>query len=79
MSCFSLLHGGAGEDGRIQALLDLAGMPYTGSNHISQRRRHGQGSDETAVPFGRRTHGRLADGTGGVRQKSNGCWDGRWW
>jgi D-alanine-D-alanine ligase len=29
------LHGGAGEDGRIQALLDLAGMPYTGSNHIA--------------------------------------------
>jgi D-alanine-D-alanine ligase len=32
---FLALHGGAGEDGRIQALLDLAGMPYTGSNHIA--------------------------------------------
>jgi len=31
---FLALHGGAGEDGRIQSLLDLAGMPYTGSNHI---------------------------------------------
>jgi len=29
------LHGGAGEDGRIQALLDLAGVPYTGSKHIA--------------------------------------------
>jgi len=29
------LHGGAGEDGRIQALLDLAGLKYTGSNHIA--------------------------------------------
>jgi D-alanine-D-alanine ligase len=29
------LHGGAGEDGRIQAMLDLAGMAYTGSNHIA--------------------------------------------
>lgn len=29
------LHGGAGEDGRIQSLLDLAGVPYTGSNHIA--------------------------------------------
>lgn len=29
------LHGGAGEDGRIQALLDLAGVSYTGSNHIA--------------------------------------------
>src|SRR5580698_10036014 len=32
---FLALLGGAGEDGRIQALLDLAGMPYTGSNHIA--------------------------------------------
>jgi D-alanine-D-alanine ligase len=32
---FLALHGGAGEDGRIQALLDLAGIAYTGSNHIA--------------------------------------------
>jgi D-alanine-D-alanine ligase len=32
---FIALHGGAGEDGRIQALLDLAGLAYTGSNHIA--------------------------------------------
>jgi D-alanine-D-alanine ligase len=30
---FVALHGGAGEDGRIQAMLDLAGLAYTGSNH----------------------------------------------
>jgi len=30
---FMALHGGAGEDGRIQAMLDLAGLAYTGSNH----------------------------------------------
>src|SRR5436309_9209499 len=29
------LHGGAGEDGTIQALLDLAGVPYTGSGHLA--------------------------------------------
>jgi D-alanine-D-alanine ligase len=28
---FLALHGGAGEDGRIQALLSLTGIPYTGS------------------------------------------------
>jgi D-alanine-D-alanine ligase len=28
---FVALHGGAGEDGRIQALLELAGLPYVGS------------------------------------------------
>ncbi len=32
---FLALHGGAGEDGRIQAVLDLAGFAYTGSNHIA--------------------------------------------
>jgi D-alanine-D-alanine ligase len=29
------LHGGSGEDGTIQALLDLAGIPYTGSGHLA--------------------------------------------
>jgi len=28
---FLALHGGAGEDGRLQALLELVGIPYTGS------------------------------------------------
>jgi D-alanine-D-alanine ligase len=32
---FLALHGGAGEDGRVQAMLDMAGMAYTGSNHIA--------------------------------------------
>lgn len=32
---FLALHGGAGEDGRIQAMLDLAGLAYTGSNHVA--------------------------------------------
>jgi D-alanine-D-alanine ligase len=29
------LHGGQGEDGTIQALLDMAGVKYTGSGHLS--------------------------------------------
>jgi D-alanine-D-alanine ligase len=32
---FLALHGGAGEDGTIQALLDLAGLTYTGSGHLA--------------------------------------------
>lgn len=32
---FLALHGGHGEDGTIQALLDLAGVPYTGSGHLA--------------------------------------------
>ncbi|HEY6827416.1 MAG TPA: D-alanine--D-alanine ligase, partial [Gemmatimonadaceae bacterium] len=29
------LHGGTGEDGTIQAMLDLAAVPYTGSGHLA--------------------------------------------
>jgi D-alanine-D-alanine ligase len=32
---FLALHGGTGEDGHIQAVLDLAGLVYTGSNHTA--------------------------------------------
>lgn len=31
---FVALHGGAGEDGRVQAALDLIGIPYTGSGPL---------------------------------------------
>ncbi len=33
--CFLGFHGTYGEDGRIQALLDLAGLPYTGSGVLA--------------------------------------------
>ncbi|NUW33402.1 D-alanine--D-alanine ligase [Nonomuraea sp. SMC257] len=32
---FLALHGGAGEDGVVQAVLDSAGLPYTGSGHLA--------------------------------------------
>ena len=32
---FLALHGGTGEDGTLQALLDLAGVAYTGSGHLA--------------------------------------------
>ena len=31
-ACFIALHGGAGEDGRVQAVLEQFGVPYTGSD-----------------------------------------------
>ncbi|GAB4339751.1 MAG: D-alanine--D-alanine ligase [Calditrichia bacterium] len=34
-AAFIALHGGAGEDGRIQAVLDMAGIPYTGSDALA--------------------------------------------
>ncbi len=33
--CFIALHGTYGEDGRIQGLLDIMGIPYTGSSYQS--------------------------------------------
>ncbi len=32
---FLALHGGTGEDGTVQAMLDLLGIPYTGSGHLA--------------------------------------------
>ncbi len=32
---FIALHGGVGEDGTLQALLDVLGVPYTGSGHLA--------------------------------------------
>jgi D-alanine-D-alanine ligase len=32
---FLALHGGTGEDGTLQALLDVVGLPYTGSGHLA--------------------------------------------
>ena len=32
---FLALHGGTGEDGTVQAILDLSGVPYTGSGHLA--------------------------------------------
>ena len=36
-ACFIALHGGAGEDGRIQSRLERLGMPYTGSRPAACR------------------------------------------
>ncbi len=32
---FIMLHGSYGEDGRVQAALDLMNIPYTGSGHLA--------------------------------------------
>lgn len=36
-ACFIALHGGAGEDGRIQQQLETLGVPYTGSSPAASR------------------------------------------
>ncbi len=37
-ACFIALHGGAGEDGRVQAELESLGVPYTGSGPAASER-----------------------------------------
>ncbi|MCE9557252.1 MAG: D-alanine--D-alanine ligase [Planctomycetes bacterium] len=36
-ACFIALHGGAGEDGRVQTILEALGVPYTGSDPLASR------------------------------------------
>ena len=67
--CFSGCTAGPGEDGTLQALLDLTGVPYTGSGHLASALGDGQGPLQAPVPRGRRPRRRLADGAG-VRRRS---------
>ncbi len=47
---FLALHGRGGEDGCVQGLLELMGIPYTGSGRPRERARHGQAQGQGAVP-----------------------------
>ncbi len=55
---FLAMHGGSGEDGTVQALLDLAGIPYTGTGKLGSAARLGQGRCEAIVLGGRRADAR---------------------
>ena len=50
---FPVLHGPMGEDGAVQGLLELAGVPYVGAGRARLRGRDGQGDAEGAVRGGR--------------------------
>ena len=55
---FLALHGGSGEDGTIQALLEVAGVAYTGSARLFTR--DGQGGQQAPIASGRRPDAGLA-------------------
>ena len=59
---FLALHGGRGEDGTLQTLLEMVGVPYTGSGRLGQRHGHGQGRVEASLPGGGGPDRRLGDG-----------------
>ena len=46
---FPVLHGPMGEDGAVQGMLELAGVPYVGAGVLATARRYGQGRAEGAV------------------------------
>ncbi len=50
---FPVLHGRFGEDGTIQGLLEMAGVPYVGPGRVRERRRHGQGVHQDPAAGGR--------------------------
>ena len=60
---FIALHGRFGEDGAIQGMLEVMGIPYTGFGHSRERSRHEQDRFEAGVPVpgapGRPLRGRL--------------------
>ena len=55
---FPVLHGAYGEDGTIQGLLEMAGLPYVGSGRVRQRRVDGQGVHQEAARRRRAAAGR---------------------
>ena len=50
---FVALHGRGGEDGTVQELLEIVGMPYTGSGVLGLHALHGQGADEAPAHRGK--------------------------
>ena len=73
---FPLLHGPYGEDGTIQGLLELAGVPYVGSGVLASAARHGQGGHEARARLGRPAGRALGDGDRpamAVRPRGGAC------
>ena len=75
---FLALHGGRGEDGTIQALLDLAGVPYTGSGHLASALAMDKDLSKHLFRAVRRGHGGLAHGErSGRARPAPSSWSGR--
>ena len=69
-SCLSALHGGQGEDGTLQALLDLTGVPYTGSGHLASALAMDKDLSKRLFREAGVPHAGLADGTRDAGAKS---------
>ena len=62
--CWLALHGKEGEDGTVQRLLDLLGIPYTGTPRLRLRARVRQGAGKGRATSRRRSHARLGGDRG---------------
>ncbi|MEI9950569.1 MAG: hypothetical protein WDO74_16730 [Pseudomonadota bacterium] len=56
---FLALHGRLGEDGCVQGVLELHGIPYTGSNVLASALAIGQAQGQGAVSAAQRAHAAL--------------------
>lgn len=57
---FLALHGACGEDGRIQATLDLLGVPYTGSGYLGSGMAMDKALTKQVMEQQRRAHAPVA-------------------
>ena len=57
---FLALHGEDGEDGKIQAVFDLAGIKYTGSGHLGSAVAMNKDGGQAAFPAERHKNPRSA-------------------
>ena len=62
------LHGGQGEDGTLQALLDLTGVPYTGSGHLASALAMDKDLVQAALSRRGRADAGVVDGAGDGRR-----------
>jgi hypothetical protein len=72
---FPILHGPYGEDGTVQGLLELAGLPYVGSGETRGSQEHGGEEDDGEQEHrGQEDHREQVDRRQDARQQEHGRW-----
>ena len=76
---FLALHGGHGEDGTLQTILDMIGVPYTGSGPIGSAMAMDKDIAKRLFREAGIPHRQVADGPGDGAGSRIARWAGRWW
>ena len=74
---FVALHGGQGEDGTLQAVLDVIGVPYTGSGHLASALAMDKDLAKRRRARQRARRARVADGAGHGGRGHSATWASR--